>query len=58
MVIPDAHDPYVRVRGASEHNLRHVDVDNTVVLVEHDLDPIATAAYLAARLVGRWPHDQ
>lgn len=24
---PDAHDPYVRVRGASEHNLRHVDVD-------------------------------
>ncbi len=23
----DAHDPYVRVRGASEHNLRNVDVD-------------------------------
>ncbi|MCW2819251.1 MAG: uvrA 1, partial [Marmoricola sp.] len=23
----DLHDPYVRVRGASEHNLRHVDVD-------------------------------
>ncbi|MGX1885088.1 excinuclease ABC subunit UvrA [Streptomyces sp. NPDC055287] len=22
-----AHDPYVRVRGADEHNLRHVDVD-------------------------------
>ncbi|MET9512448.1 excinuclease ABC subunit UvrA [Streptomyces flavidovirens] len=22
-----AHDPYVRVRGAEEHNLRHVDVD-------------------------------
>jgi excinuclease ABC subunit A len=26
-VTPDAHDPYVRVRGASEHNLRNVDVD-------------------------------
>ena len=24
---PDATDPYVRVRGASEHNLRNVDVD-------------------------------
>ena len=26
-VTPDPLDPYVRVRGASEHNLRHVDID-------------------------------